>query len=262
MDVFEEFQRQLDELREDLASVRAVRFERGVVKALNPLRIALDSDPTVTLDGTPDNICPVLAVGDYVKCLRESGGRVTVLGVLPGTKHNYVEAQVSGGVNGTWVETGASDSTSEPSFRLRRSRDTGSAYARMYVSNASNSRTEVGISVQDLGLGVYSVFYFNGNAGTIITRGPDAVRRPLPFAMATGYVATGGTANTVLSHTVTFPSGRFTSSPEIFVLPNSGVPNAISVSYSGRSANGFTLNTYRTNTTTYNVSWFAIQLEP
>ena len=182
-----------------------------------------------------------------------------VVGDLSG----YARYDTSGGVNGQWVETGASDSTSEPSFRLRRSRDNGSAYARMYLTNAGNSRAQVGIAVQDLGLGVYSVFYLTGNDGTIITRGPDAVSRPLPFAIATGDFTGGGTANVVVPVSVTFPAGRFTATPKVFFTAGSGVPNVISaVTATSISSSGFTAQTYRTNATKYDVQWFAIQLEP
>ena len=182
-----------------------------------------------------------------------------VVGDLSG----YARYDTSGGVNGQWVETGASDSTSEPSFRLRRSRDNGSAYARMYVSNASNSMAEVGISVQDLGLGVYSVFYFTGNTGEIRTRGPDGVYRPVPFATASGGFSAGGTANTTFSTSITFPSGRFTKTPDIFIqLRTSNPQNGYIPSYTGESATGFTAHTRYATTTVMPYKWFAIQMEP
>lgn len=239
-------------LEEELQRQRVVH-RWGVVTSLAPLKVRLDGE---TSDTAMASARVIPRVGTRVE-VKLAGKRATLVAEASA---QYVQYNTSGGVNGTYIETGASDSTSEPSFRLRRQRSNGNSYARFYISNNSTT-PEIGIYVADVASGDYATFYMRPS-GYAAINGQNNILRPLPFATAAGYVATGGTANTVLSHTVTFPSGRFTSSPEIFVLPNSSVPNAISVSYGGRSANGFTLYTYRTNTTAYNVSWFAIQMEP
>ena len=237
------------------------QFDWAEVVSVNPLYLVLDSAQDDVVTGGIDNLVGHLTVGQRVR-VHLHGGRVYIYG-NPALMRRMVQHGTSGGVNGQWVETGASDSASEPSFRLRRSRDNGSAYARMYVSNASDSRAEVGISVQDLGLGVYSVFYFNGNDGSIITRGPDAVRRTIPFATASGTFSAGGTANTTFSTSITFPSGRFTKTPDIFIqLRTSNPQNGYIPSYTGESATGFTAHTRYATTTVMPYKWFAIQMEP
>lgn len=69
-------------------------------------------------------------------------------------------------------------------------------------------------------------------------------------------------SNTPSSQTVTFPAGRFSATPAVMVSANTSVPGTLvtGVSYSGASSTGVTLWVTRTNTTSTNVSWLAVQI--
>ena len=233
------------------------QFDWAEVVSVNPLYLVLDSAQDDVVTGGIDNLVGHLTVGQRVR-VHLHGGRVYIYG-NPALMRRMVQHGTSGGVNGTWVETGAADSTSEPSWRLRRLRADGKDnYARLYLSN-SGSSPEVALYVAGSD-GPSSTLYMRGDTGKLEML--SGVRRPLPFAMATGYVATGGTANTVLSHAVAFPAGRFTNPPVMLLGMNTSRPDIASVGFSSVSTSGVTLHSYRTNTSTYSIHWMAIQLEP
>lgn len=234
------------------------QFDWAEVVSVNPLYLVLDSAQDDVVTGGIDNLVGHLTVGQRVR-VHLHGGRVYIYG-NPALMRRMVQHGTSGGVNGTWVETGASDNTSEPSWRLRRLRADGKDnYARLYLSNSS-STPEVALYVAGSD-GPSSTLYMRGDTGKLEML--SGVRRPFPFAIATGDFTGGGTANVVVPVSVTFPAGRFTATPKVFFTAGSGVPNVISaVTATSISSSGFTAQTYRTSATAYNVQWFAIQLEP
>ena len=81
---------------------------------------------------------------------------------------------------------------------------------------------------------------------------------PMASGVAT---ATPVTANTTVSVSVSFPTGRFATAPKVALGANIGSSNASSIFSSawvtGLAATGFTLNVNRSNTTPVTVSWIA-----
>ena len=234
------------------------QFDWAEVVSVNPLYLVLDSAQDDVVTGGIDNLVGHLTVGQRVR-VHLHGGRVYIYG-NPALMRRMVQHGTSGGVNGTWVETGASDNTSEPSWRLRRLRADGKDnYARLYLSNSS-STPEVALYAGESD-GPSSTLYMRGDTGKLEML--SGVRRPLPFATASGGFSAGGTANTTFSTSITFPSGRFTTTPGIFIqLRTSNPQNGYIPSYTGESATGFTAHTRYATTTVMPYKWFAIQLEP
>ena len=233
------------------------QFDWAEVVSVNPLYLVLDSAQDDVVTGGIDNLVGHLTVGQRVR-VHLHGGRVYIYG-NPALMRRMVQHGTSGGVNGTWVETGASDNTSEPSWRLRRLRADGKDnYARLYLSNSS-STPEVALYAGESD-GPSSTLYMRGDTGKLEML--SGVRRPLPFATASGYVGDTTTiTNTSRSTAITFPTGRFTKTPEIFLTPFNGRINATA---QGRSANGFTavMWNWQTASASCQFQWFAIQMEP
>lgn len=79
MDPFEVMQQQINDLRQEVKTLRSQQVLRGEVRSVNPLRISLDLDPNTVLADAPENIAPVLNIGDFVYC-QLVGGRLIILG--------------------------------------------------------------------------------------------------------------------------------------------------------------------------------------
>lgn len=78
--------------------------------------------------------------------------------------------------------------------------------------------------------------------------------------IASGEVLVTVTANTVSSATVTFPTGRFTTTPTITATAVSGAPGEVrEVCITNPSATGCTLSMLRTNGVNTSVFWIAYQ---
>lgn len=99
---------------------------------------------------------------------------------------------------------------------------------------------------------------------TYTVSGSGSATRPLPFATASGEVSvdllSSGNYDT---YSVTFPSGRFTKSPLVFVNTQGTVPRR-TFGATGTSTSGFTLRTANYsggNSGAQTVHWFAVQME-
>lgn len=103
-----------------------------------------------------------------------------------------------------------------------------------------------------------SVLTIGGSGTTVVSTTPWVT----PYAMSTGTVAITPVANTPTSTSVTFPVGRFSATPNIFVTANTTVPGSTvqGASFSSGSATGCTLWVYRTNTSSTTINWQAIQM--
>ena len=82
----------------------------------------------------------------------------------------------------------------------------------------------------------------------------------LPFAMNVGAVTITPVANTITGVAVTFASGRFNVTPNVYVAANSGSAALRTATYSAASDTGVTINIFRTDTVSTTVSWQAIQM--
>lgn len=75
---------------------------------------------------------------------------------------------------------------------------------------------------------------------------------------AAGVVTINVSASTPASGAVTFPVGRFTTTPVVVAMVlNSSAPQNASAASSGRDANGCTLWAFRTTAGNINVGWIA-----
>lgn len=82
----------------------------------------------------------------------------------------------------------------------------------------------------------------------------------LPYRIATGRVSITPTAANVMTEmSVLFPSGLFTATPRVFVSALTAVTAVQSARASQVSQTGMTIYVLRTNTTSTNVDWFAVQ---
>lgn len=79
MDPFEVMQQQINDLRQEVRTLRSQQVLRGEVRSVNPLRISLDLDPNTVLADAPENLAPVLNIGDFVYC-QLVNGRLIILG--------------------------------------------------------------------------------------------------------------------------------------------------------------------------------------
>src|SRR5690625_2051031 len=87
--------------------------------------------------------------------------------------------------------------------------------------------------------------------------GPDPSK---PFAMASGTVsitASGGIGET----TVTFPSGRFTKTPQVFATGNSAVVALQNVQIATPTTTSVRIVMQRSTGTATSVDWLAVQME-
>src|SRR5690606_30180401 len=94
--------------------------------------------------------------------------------------------------------------------------------------------------------------------------GRTATARPLPFATASGEITVDPlSSGSTDSYSVTYPSGRFTQAPLVFVNTKGTVPRRV-FGASGNSISGFTLRTGNYsggNSGAQSVHWFAVQME-
>ena len=227
------------------------QFDWAEVVSVNPLYLVLDSAQDDVVTGGIDNLVGHLTVGQRVR-VHLHGGRVYIYG-NPALMRRMVQHGTSGGVNGTWVETGTDVGDTYASFRVRR----GASVASIGNTKINNIPTIEAV-ISD-GVGASTFLLRRDGAPTVRT---DNVYRPLPFATASGYVEDTTTiTNTSRSTAITFPTRRFTKTPEIFLTPFNGRINA---SAQGRSANGFTaiMWNWQTASASCQFQWFAIQMEP
>ena len=77
---------------------------------------------------------------------------------------------------------------------------------------------------------------------------------------AQGVVSLPGGSGSITNVAITFPSGRFSEAPSVFVNPQTAVPGKtlVAVSAGSVSRTGFTLYGLRTNSTDTGVNWTAI----
>jgi len=82
-----------------------------------------------------------------------------------------------------------------------------------------------------------------------------------PFAIASGSVTfTGLTSGVRYTKTITFPSGRFSVTPNITIGSNTTYPGNVSATYATPTATGMTIYVQRTDSVTdLTVTWTAIQ---
>ena len=240
------------------------QFDWAEVVSVNPLYLVLDSAQDDVVTGGIDNLVGHLTVGQRVR-VHLHGGRVYIYG-NPALMRRMVQHGTSGGVNGQWIEIGASDNTSEPSFQLRRLFNGISRHGFIYMPGSAAPeialmlRGQSGQNMSRLMLAADGKVKVNTYAND--DNGNNSVDRPLPFATASGYVEDTTTiTNTSRSTAITFPTGRFTKTPEIFLTPFNGRINATA---QGRSANGFTavMWNWQTASASCQFQWFAIQMEP
>jgi hypothetical protein len=82
----------------------------------------------------------------------------------------------------------------------------------------------------------------------------------LPQRLASGSISISVTANTRTSGAITFPAGRFTAAPRVFISANSGTPdNVVGLTVNGITATGCTAWIYRSDTVVTSVYWLACQ---
>jgi hypothetical protein len=88
----------------------------------------------------------------------------------------------------------------------------------------------------------------------------DIYRPKTPFAMQSGFDSITPVANVVTGVAVTFATGRFTQAPQVIATASSASSALRTVTVSGSSTTGVTLNIFRTDTVATGVYWMAIQM--
>ena len=98
-----------------------------------------------------------------------------------------------------------------------------------------------------------------GNQWEIVVQGPIGWDY-LPARIASGRVDIAvPSGQTVASTLVSFPAGRFTSTPNVALATRSTASTLINYSVSGISTVACTINVHRTSTATTIVEWVAVQ---
>lgn len=95
----------------------------------------------------------------------------------------------------------------------------------------------------------------------VFLHGGRDVSQRQPFAEAVGTVSITA-SDGIGSAYVTFPSGRFTVTPQVFTTAGSGSAAVVNTQYGGSSVDGATIYSLRTNSTATTVRWHAIQMTP
>jgi len=229
----------------------------ATVASTDPLRVRLDGDDAPLLI-TPENLAGGLLVGDRVwvqrygrRLLVHGGGEHVRLGTQPGRN---ISPQPS-------VTLGPRGDT-EPSVRLDRLRGSTLHGGKFYIpaDNESNGAVAL-LTSKD---GADSSRLRLRHDGQVIVNTYPTVNRPIPFATASGEVSVDALSNgSTDSYSVTYPSGRFTQPPLVFVNSQGTVPRR-TFAASGNSTSGFTLRTANYsggNSGAQTVHWFAVQME-
>jgi len=218
----------------------------ATVASTDPLRVQLDGDSAPLL-ATPENLAGGLLVGDRVWVQRY--GRRLILHRKPTSSFTLL---------------GMPGQTTQSYYRLSRNVG-GQDYWFDFQAGASS---EANLRVSHPEEGDMVVFRVGSNGqlrmSTYAPSGTAAAHRPLPFATAVGEVSVESLTNgNYDSYSVTFPSGRFTKAPLVFVNTQGTVPRR-TFGASGTSTSGFTLRTANYsggNSGAQTVHWLAVQLE-
>jgi hypothetical protein len=114
------------------------------------------------------------------------------------------------------------------------------------------------------GAGTPNMWIRTANAANGWTAWRKAIFREdagIPKAMASGTLTITPVANTPTSQAVSFPAGRFSSTPHIVISPITTVPGTQVTGWgaSGASSTGFDAYVTRTNTTATILNWIATQ---
>ncbi len=239
------------------------------VTSTNPLRIKYDHEDE-ELDLEPDSAIGEVLVGDRVFVKMRSGETPVIVGRAGGA---YLEEYAKLGTNSgenidplPVIVLGPSD-TEEPSIRLQRIYNGDVIESFFYCTERGS--LPVAAFITRVNSTSYARFTLNteGQAAvnTYDASPSTTATRPLPFAMASGVISTGSipSGGAVSSYVVTFPSGRFTSTPLTFVSFRASTPR-LTVAYGTNGTTGITIfvNNWSTGTQSpVAVQWLSVQLE-
>lgn len=220
----------------------------GTVTGTSPLQVLLDGE-TEALAASPLSLVSV-ATGDRVE-IRRSGR----------------QAVITANVSRRFIYAGDPGSTDDAALILRRV----SGESQLEYMFQAGISEQANIIIRDENGDNHAVLRIGRNGqilmNTAVQSGSGAASRPLPFAIAVGSTSITGDGTSTNTAAATFPSGRFTSAPEVFTTIAS---NASSAAFHAAvptiSTSGCTIRLSRdpaagTYSSTYSVRWLAIQLE-
>src|SRR5262245_3778743 len=203
--------------------------------------------PSVVLTGDGSSAAPLRAmtVPGQLGITTADSAEVDFSGTGAGA--SALSAGLTGIRNGDWRLVGGSviigDGASgvAQSFIVNRQLATGATFGAINLTGNGGGAVELGIS--DAAIAPRGVNLLVSRDAHLEVRDSADVRRPLPFACWTGDVtvsisnAANGFAN------ITYPAGRFTETPFVFVTPvASAVMNVWACSVGGRSPTGVTIH--------------------
>mgnify|MGYP001203970220 CR=1 FL=1 len=216
-----------------------------------------------------------------------SGARATLELRKTGIAHNIAEFTVDDGINGrgifanvrndnpsiadrlymeitrskalfSWDGSGGLEieAYTKPSLRLTR----GDSGAGAYLYTTSNANGELGIRLRPYESASTDQMYWylssNGGMRSVV----GGVTRDHPFATYTNTVSLSpAAANTTYTLSVSYPSGRFTSTPTVVLTPISTNPTQRSCTVISSTSSGFSLQYSSTVASNFSCNIIAIQ---
>lgn len=141
---------------------------------------------------------------------------------------------------------------------------------RFYPSSGTNSHVNLVVGTSET-IGLQAIAWRNmvpsaelrlSHSGQLyaVSRKGGTVSRPVPFATAAGFssITTTASQSTVTS-TLSFPTGRFTSIPRVFIQQLSAAPQLNHFGVHNISASQASVTMHRATAATVEYHWFAIQ---
>ena len=188
----------------------------------------------------------------------------------PGTGEPFSTTQFNGWM--TTIDSALANTFTKPRLRLTDTSDasltsTNHALQIGPTTGANLIMDNNEIMSRDNGAG--GNLFINGEGGDVnlghsssVINVPGRINNALlPTRMASGSATvTVNAADTTYTKTVTFPSGRFTTTPVVVITPWTGVPHVVFCSISAISSTSFTIALRRSDgATNTDIRWIAVQ---